>query len=289
MADLNPTPRFDRVARLYRAMEYLSFGPMLERCRFAHIPALTSARRALVLGDGDGRFLARLLTANFELYADAVDASPAMMHLLRSRVERAGAGQRVRTVCGDARHFVPEGSPYDLVVTHFFLDCLSSSDSRELVARIRPQLTHDAMWVVSEFQIPTGNRVGAALSSVIISCLYAAFRVLTGLSVRRIPPWRMQLAEAGFRCAAARCWLGGLLVSELWQLSRTTAFSSEASHQAVLPVNQFDLSRSPGIDPGPIPDPPTVPEPRPAPGPPPEPDPIPYPGPLPTPQPVTRA
>ncbi len=64
---------FDRIARPYRWLEYLSFGPMLERCRFYRIPQLTAARRALVLGDGDGRFLARLLTCNPEVQVDAVD------------------------------------------------------------------------------------------------------------------------------------------------------------------------------------------------------------------------
>ncbi len=85
MAVTDRPPRFDRVARLYRVLEYLSFGPMLERCRFHHLPALAAAdcSRALILGDGDGRFLARLLAACPELSAQAVDASPAMLRLLQ--------------------------------------------------------------------------------------------------------------------------------------------------------------------------------------------------------------
>jgi len=43
---------FDRIARLYRPLEYLSFGPMLERCRFHHLAAIRNCRRALVIGAG---------------------------------------------------------------------------------------------------------------------------------------------------------------------------------------------------------------------------------------------
>ena len=74
---------FDPLARPYRWLEYATFGRALERCRFHFLPALTGARRALVLGDGDGRFLARLLRANPELEADVVDCSPAMLRLLQ--------------------------------------------------------------------------------------------------------------------------------------------------------------------------------------------------------------
>ncbi|MGB9031819.1 MAG: class I SAM-dependent methyltransferase, partial [Acidobacteriaceae bacterium] len=202
---------------LYRAMEYLSFGTMLERCRFHHIPAVALSRRVLVLGDGDGRFLARLLAASPNLHADAVDASPAMLRLLSTRTARLGARSRLRTTCADARTFQLR-SRYDLVCTHFFLDCLTASEADSLIARIRPHLTPAAQWLVSEFQIPSGHPHYARLARGMISALYAAFRLLTGLTVRQIPPWPALLARNGFRRRASRSWLGGLLVSEVWEL-----------------------------------------------------------------------
>lgn len=81
---------FDRVARPYRWLEYMSFGPWLERCRNAQLAQLTAARHALLLGDGDGRFLARLLKANPLLRADVVDSSHSMLCILNRRVRRCG-------------------------------------------------------------------------------------------------------------------------------------------------------------------------------------------------------
>jgi len=215
----NRPARFDRIARLYRPMEYLSFGPMLERCRFDHLPALADARRALVLGDGDGRFLARLLAAAPRLSADAVEASSAMLHLLRRRVSLQGDRERITTTCADARIFTPHSTGYDLVVTHFFLDCLTESETDHLIARIRPHLVPGAQWLVSEFQIPAAGSLRKRLAGGVISGLYAGFRLLTGLTVRQIPPWRALLARHGFTPRAARARLGGLLVSELWEIA----------------------------------------------------------------------
>jgi ubiquinone/menaquinone biosynthesis C-methylase UbiE len=207
-------PRFDRIARAYRAMEYLSFGPMLERCRFHYLPAFGNARRALVLGDGDGRFVARLLGGNPQLHAEAVDGSAAMLELLGRRVSRAGAEGRLRTACADARCYEPAAADYDLVATHFFLDCLTEREAEELMARLRPRLAPGARWVVSEFRIPAGNR----LAGWIVSALYAAFHLLTGLAVRHIPRWAGLLQRHGLIRIDGRSWLGGLLVAELWEL-----------------------------------------------------------------------
>ncbi len=218
----NQPPRFDRVAAIYRPGEYLTFGPLLERCRFSFVPELAVSRRALVLGDGDGRFLARLLASAPELRAHAVDASPAMLRRLQARAARLGAANRLTATCTDIRRFATAGSSspdvYDLVATHFFLDCLTPAETDALALSLRPRLAPGAFWVVSEFEVPDAGRLRAAFSRVTISGLYAAFRVLTGLRVRRIPPWRNSLARAGFTRRSSRSFLGGLLVAELWQL-----------------------------------------------------------------------
>lgn len=225
-----PPARFDRVARLYRPMEYLSFGAMLERCRFSHLPALTSVRRALVIGDGDGRFTARLLATNRSVQVDAVDASPAMLRLLDMRAARQGAQSRVRTFRADARSFTPAWLDYDLVVTHFFLDCLSASETADLVLRVRSHLAPNARWLVSEFHAPEESRFRAALARLLIAALYKAFRVLTDLRIRHIPPWRDLLKQNGFVPAGGTQFLGGVLYSELWELHSATATGQRPSH-----------------------------------------------------------
>jgi len=218
MRPTSTRPDFDRIARPYRWLEYLFFGFMLERCRFHRLPDLAEARRALVLGDGDGRFLARLLKTNPELRADAVDLSPAMLRLLRKRAAGAGALERVTLYCTDAREFIPIAS-YDLVVTHFFLDCFTIDELSALGGRIRSHLTPGARWVVSEFAIPSG--AASLPATFIVWTLYVAFGLLTGLEVQQLPDYPAALRGAGLSLRGRRSWLGGLLVSELWESGGT--------------------------------------------------------------------
>lgn len=208
-------PNFNRLARAYRWMELVSFGPWLGRCRCAFLDELRTARRALIMGDGDGRFAARLLKENPLVRIDAVDASNTMLSAL---VRNAGPyAARVRTHLADARLWKPADPPYDLVVTHFFLDCLTAGEVTSLAARLRCRVTPRARWLVSEFAVPN-SWFGWLVARPLITTLYGIFRLLTGLSVRRLPNHRSALAQAGFTLARQRQWLGGLLVSELWTL-----------------------------------------------------------------------
>jgi SAM-dependent methyltransferase len=216
---MNDAPNFNRLARLYRWMEWLSFGPWLALTRRNFLPEALHARRALVLGDGDGRFTARLLRLNPEIQVDAVDASSAMLEEL---LRRAGPNaSRVRVYLADARDWQPpapiDAEPYDLIATHFFLDCLTQHDVRMLATTVASAADGSALWIVSEFAIPEG-RFGALVAGPLVSLLYWAFSRLTGLSVRTLPDHSAALQSVGFMQVQRHARLGGLLISELWSI-----------------------------------------------------------------------
>lgn len=205
-------PNFDRIARPYRWLEFLTLGPALHRCRLHFLPRLLHTRRALVLGDGDGRFLAHLLARNPHLHAHAVDLSPAMLHLLRTRA--ALATTRLTTSEADALTFQPTGL-YDLVVTHFFLDCLTEPELNQLMAHLTPHLAPGALWHLSDFRIPAGPlRLPA---QALVRLLYLAFRLLTGLRTARLPDHVSALHRAGLSLLARHRSLFGILSTEIWQ------------------------------------------------------------------------
>lgn len=205
---------FDRLAKAYRWLEWLSFGPCLWRARCTFLPEMADARHALVLGDGDGRFTAALLRTNRRIAVDAVDVSRGM---LESLLRRAGAkSRRIRIEAQDARTWSPlPGAAYDLIVTHFFLDCLATVDVQALAERLRPAVTPQARWVVSEFAVPPGW-FGRCVAGPVVRFLYWAFRIMTGLEVRRLPDWPAALRSAGFTPVRVRPWLHGLLTSQVW-------------------------------------------------------------------------
>jgi len=212
-------PNFDRIARPYRWFEYLTLGKALERCRLHFLPQLLSRRRALILGDGDGRFTASLLARNHTIEADAIDLSATMLALLRERSAAApNATARLRTHHGNALDFsfaTLPAQPYDLVVTHFFLDCLTQPELDRLAARIAPLLAPGAIWLISDFRIPSGAmRLPAR---VYIRSLYFAFRILTGLRTTHLPNHSTPLVELSFARIDRHDSLARLLTTELWR------------------------------------------------------------------------
>jgi ubiquinone/menaquinone biosynthesis C-methylase UbiE len=213
-------PNFDSIARPYRWLEYLTLGRSLENTRNHHLPQLLAhhqaRRRALVLGDGDGRFLSQLLATNPHLHADAVDTSAAMLQLLRQRCEAAtpDTKTRLRTHQASALTFPLENS-YDLIATHFFLDCLTQPELNTLIHRIEKNIAPGALWVISDFRIPPGPMHLPA--KLLVRSLYLAFRILTGLRTTCLPDYATPLTQAGFVQISHQHRLAGILTTELWQ------------------------------------------------------------------------
>jgi ubiquinone/menaquinone biosynthesis C-methylase UbiE len=216
---MNLEPNFNPIARPYRWLEYLAFGKALENCRTHYLPQLLDCRSALILGDGDGRFTSKLLAANPDIKVLAVDISATMLELLRQRCEAATphASDRLRTLNANALTFPlenPEAS-YDLVVTHFFLDCLTPPELDALITRINPALPPEALWLISDFRIPNG--VMRLPAKLLIRSLYFAFRILTGLRATHLPDHATPLTQAGLTRIAHQHRLLGILTTELWQ------------------------------------------------------------------------
>jgi ubiquinone/menaquinone biosynthesis C-methylase UbiE len=206
---------FDLIARPYRALEYMTLGRKLEQTRLHFLPRLKAARNALVLGDGDGRFLASFLAANTTVEATAVDGSAAMLEILRRRCSLYA--DRLKTVQADALTFTPATDvPYDIVVSHFFLDCFTEEQLQQLIARITPALRPGGRWLISDFRVPPGSMHLPARAFV--RSLYLAFRILTGLRVTHLPDHAGRLSAAGFQCVGQQMFLSGILTTELWEL-----------------------------------------------------------------------
>lgn len=215
------TPNFDRIARAYRWLEYLSFGPLLERCRMEYLDTLKSRQHALILGDGDGRFTSRLLKANSRILIDAVDASSAMLSLLQQRANVLHPGDRLTVHRADIRFFAPLAK-YDLIVSHFFLDCLTDAELRSLVQKVKTSLYAEGLWIISEFAVPQ-TKWRSRFATSLITFLYEAFGWTTGLHTRQLPDYVSILQEAGFSLRKERQRLGGVLVSQSWRYSKEYA------------------------------------------------------------------
>ena len=85
-----------------------------------------------------------------------------------------------------------------------------------LAIELRGSMAPGAAWVISEFAIPD-TPYGRFIARPLVFALYLAFGLLTGLCIRRLPDHHKALDDAGFMLTKQRRWIGGLLVSEMWE------------------------------------------------------------------------
>lgn len=209
----------DLLARPYQALEYTAFRKNLEKQRFAFLQQTLDCRRALILGEGDGRFLCRLAGLNSTIAIDCVEASAKMIEVAERRLQKArvAAPSRIRFLQRNALTGIDSTRAYDLIVTHFFLDCFSETDAKTLVNAIRNVCAPAAKWLIAEFQQPeTGWRKWHARCW--LNTMYFFFALATGLETRRLPDYQSHLSAAGFALQERRLAYADMISSEFWQL-----------------------------------------------------------------------
>lgn len=206
---------FDTLAPYYRSMERVMAGDVLQRCRTSFLTEAANSRRALLLGEGPGRFLVELLRVNPRVEVTCVERSPRMIAEARRQLTESEL-KRVTFEQADALEWQPPRNDFDLVVTNFFLDCFRPAELQTLVTKIAASATTDARWLLADFREPeTGWQRWRA--QVVLALMYGFFRLATGLSASRLTPPDVFLEAGGFKLAARRLANFGLARSDLWQ------------------------------------------------------------------------
>jgi len=198
-------------------MEFVLAGNKLQRCRTAFLDRVGNAQNALIVGEGNGRFLVecrrKLPTARITV----VDASARMLAAARARLEHSGLDSRgVQFIHTDTLCWKPDCASHDLVVTHFFLDCFPHQQLEQVVANIARSAAPGAAWLLADFQVPALG-LSRIRALAIHASMYAFFRVATRLPARRLVPPDGFLTARNFVLHEQRTSEWGLLRSDLWK------------------------------------------------------------------------
>jgi ubiquinone/menaquinone biosynthesis C-methylase UbiE len=208
---------FDTLAPYYRGMEFVTAGGMLQRCRTSFLAETRSCRRALLLGEGPGRFLVELLRSNPRIEIVCVERSPAMIEQAVHQLKRNDLNpSRVKFQQCDALRWQAPREEFDLVATHFFLDCFRRDELEGLIAKIGAAASPEARWLLTDFRVPSSGwqkwRARMALA-----LMYSFFRMATGLSATRLAAVDDLIERAGFRRTGQVAANFGFVRAELWK------------------------------------------------------------------------
>ncbi|MDB6137842.1 MAG: Methyltransferase type 12 [Verrucomicrobiaceae bacterium] len=208
---------FDILAPHYRWMEWLLAGGKLQRCRIAFLKAIPPPSNVLIYGEGNGRFLAALLHRFPGARVTCVDASAAMLEKARQRLLKLGPDHAgVDFVHADALQWHPPAATFDLVVTHFFLDCFREDQLLDLILRISQAAKPRAQWLLGDFKV-ADRGVRRLRSRLILALMYAFFRRATRLPARQITAPDKMLSATGFKRTHRIEIDWGMLHSDVWE------------------------------------------------------------------------
>jgi SAM-dependent methyltransferase len=208
---------FDAVAPWYRALETIAFGSTLQRARVACLDEIGSPRRALILGEGNGRFLAELLQRHPLIRIDCIDDSDRMLDLARRHVLKTNPGEirRVVFLRHDVRSWTPRDR-YDLIVTHFFLDCFSTQRVGLIVAKLAQAAAPNAIWLLADFRLPEAG-LARGHARAWLAVMYGFFRCVARIEASELVDPSPFLRVEGFTLTRQHLFRLQMVKSELWR------------------------------------------------------------------------
>jgi ubiquinone/menaquinone biosynthesis C-methylase UbiE len=208
---------FDRLSAHYSWMELVFGGGLMHRCRTRFLDRARACRRGLLVGEGPGKFLADLLRSNREIRVTCVEQSAGMIGQMRRRLRLAGVElARVDFRQMNALDWLIPEEKYDLVATHFFLDCFRAAELERLVNSLARSAEPGAIWLLTDFCEPErGWQKWRA--KLLLAGLYAFFQVATGLPAGKLTPPEKYLNAAGFQLRERRLESFGFAHADFWE------------------------------------------------------------------------
>lgn len=202
---------FDRIAPFYGWMERWLAGGCMQKCRTAFLGEIKEPRRALLVGEGPGRFLKALRDRFPETEITVIDGSAEMLEISK---RATGDDPRVEFVNALISDWDTERR-FDLVATHFVLDCFSAKQMEEVVGKLAAFSADDADWLLSDFEIPERG-FHRWRAKWIVGSLYRFFEMTAGLHGAVLRPADDFLGINGFRLRGRKSTSLGLMKGEWW-------------------------------------------------------------------------
>ena len=129
---------------------------------------------------------------------------------------REAAAAQVTFTQADVRAVPLPRNSYDLIVTHFLLDCFAEETLAPLIRQLADAANSEARWLIADFcHPPRGWR--RLRARALIATMYLFFRVVAGIEARQLVDYRPLLRAQGFEPTGEMVLPNEMIRSELWQ------------------------------------------------------------------------
>jgi len=193
---------FDKIAPFYGVFESFLFGSKLQEMRCAYLDQLADRRDILLIGEGTGLFLEKLLQVNPKTNVTVVEQSAEMIERSRNRVIAQDSG-RV-TFHKVALQEFDTVKRFDSVCTFFFWDCFEKSQLRAMLPILSKYAKGQSLWIdVDFFEIQEGSLLSKCWHFMLIRVLYGFFGLATGIEARQVVEIEPLAKQNGFFVTAS--------------------------------------------------------------------------------------
>ena len=207
---------FDRIAMTYHLLERMAFGSFLQRARTAHLKEIAGAKNILLVGEGNGLFLKSLLAANSRCRVTCLDASQSMLELSRGRIFKRDR-HRVDFRQTDLTSESMATNKYEVVVTHFFLDCFNRETLNGLLPKLEGILQPRGKWLWADFVEPINGGVAASFQRTALRFLYLFFQATCRIEARTVHNPSDILRKLGLKKTMQCIYLNGWITSLVYE------------------------------------------------------------------------
>jgi tRNA (cmo5U34)-methyltransferase len=203
---------FDLVAPIYDALAGLVFGGAIRRSQLAYVPDVARLDSALVIGGGTGWFLLELLARTQVKRVVYVELSESMLEKSRRLIADRNPAwlERVTFRHGTEQSIKADESPFDLIVTNFFLACFGDANCTQMIERLYPHLAPHGKWLFVDFERPPSglNRLAAA---ALFKVMFTFFNVMSDLESKGPPNYGLGFGPLKLRTLLERTFYAGMI------------------------------------------------------------------------------
>jgi ubiquinone/menaquinone biosynthesis C-methylase UbiE len=186
---------FDLVANSYPLLEHIVYSSALDQARTSFVERIDRGKKLLLIGEGNGRFLAEILAQKRTDSITVVDASAKMLAATKQRIRNSEGRERIQWVHADFLKWRLPIDRFDGVITHFFLDLFEPPKISLICQKIAQLTAREGFWIDVDFMSGPGDLRYKSL----MWAQYRFFRILAGIEAARLHDPLTLIQEAGWR------------------------------------------------------------------------------------------
>jgi ubiquinone/menaquinone biosynthesis C-methylase UbiE len=204
---------FNWLAGSYDSIVKIIFGNALDSAQAAYLKDIPPNSNVLILGGGTGWNLVELIRINPSARVWYIEASSSMIKSAKKKIKATYPQAQIYFIHG-TENSIPE-TAFDAVITNFFLDLFSPITLGKVIRKIKPFLSTNAVWLVSDF-ISQDKYWQKAL----LKLMYFFFQKTCGIESSQLPQWESELSNAGLKEMRSKMFFRSFIKSAVFELNK---------------------------------------------------------------------